>query len=177
MLVYDVDPSGWSDELTALHEDATLSGAHLIDVASRRRAIQELKRAVGARAGTNILEVGCSAGHLLADLMKELPHAAITGGDYTIGTLSELGEKIPDIPLIRFDLSRSPLASESYDAIVLLNVLEHIKEDRAAVGHVARMLKPGGVAVIEVPAGPELFDDFEGSVTEVLQLLGIPHPW
>jgi hypothetical protein len=23
----------------------------------------------------------------------------------------------------------------------------------------------------------DLFDDFEGSVTEVLQLLGIPHPW
>ena len=45
--------------------------------------------------------------------------------------------------------------------MVLLNVLEHIEDDAAATRHIARMLKPGGVAVIEVPAGPELFDDYD----------------
>ena len=107
------------------------------------------------------MEVGCSAGHLLADMRRSLPNATLIGGDYTLGTLVKLGEKMPDIPLVRFNLADSPLPSDTYDAMVLLNVLEHIENDVAATRHIARMLKPGGVAVIEVPAGPELFDDYD----------------
>jgi SAM-dependent methyltransferase len=160
VLAYEVGESGWSDELTELHESATESGTHFIDVASRDHAISELKRALGARPAS-IMEVGCSAGHLLADMRRSLPNATLTGGDYTLGTLVKLGEKMPGIPLVRFNLAASPLPSNSYDAMVLLNVLEHIEDDIAAASHIARMLKPGGVAVIEVPAGPELFDDYD----------------
>lgn len=160
VLAYEVGESGWSDHLTELHESATESGAHFIDVASRDRAINELKRTLGTKP-VSILEVGCSAGHLLADMRRGLPNATLTGGDYTLGTLVKLGEKMPDIPLVRFNLADSPLPSNTYDAMVLLNVLEHIEDDVAASMHIARMLKPGGVAVIEVPAGPELFDDYD----------------
>jgi len=160
VLAYEVGVSGWSDELTELHESATESGTHFIDVASRDHAISELKRALGA-SPASIMEVGCSAGHLLADMRRSLPNATLTGGDYTLGTLVKLGEKMPGIPLVRFNLAASPLPSNSYDAMVLLNVLEHIEDDIAAASHIARMLKPGGVAVIEVPAGPELFDDYD----------------
>jgi len=160
VLAYEVGESGWSDELTELHESATESGAHFIDVASRRRAINELKRTLGLKP-VSIMEVGCSAGHLLADMRRGLPNARLTGGDYTLGTLVKLGEKMPSIPLVRFNLAKSPLPSDSCDAIVLLNVLEHIEDDVAATSHIARMLKPGGVAVIEVPAGPKLFDDYD----------------
>jgi SAM-dependent methyltransferase len=160
VLAYEVGESGWSDELTELHESATEEGSHFIDVASRRSAINELKRAIGSKSAW-IIEVGCSAGHLLADMRRTLPNAVLIGGDYTLGTLVKLGEKMPGIPLVRFSLADSPLQSSTYDAIVLLNVLEHIEADHAAVAHIARMLKPGGVAVIEVPAGPELFDDYD----------------
>ncbi|MFZ5736407.1 class I SAM-dependent methyltransferase [Rhodopseudomonas palustris] len=160
VLAYGVGESGWSDELTELHESAADSGNHFIDVASRRHAIAELERAVGDRPAA-IMEVGCSAGHLLADMRKSLPNARLTGGDYTIGTLEKLGRKMPGIPLIRFDLANSPLPSEQYDAMVLLNVLEHIEDDRSAVRHIERMLKPGGTVVIEVPGGPELYDDYD----------------
>jgi SAM-dependent methyltransferase len=160
VLAYEVEESGWSDELTELHESATQSGTHFIDVASRDHAINELKRALGTKPAS-IMEVGCSAGHLLADMRRSLPNATLTGGDYTLGTLVKLGEKMPDIPLVRFNLADSPLPSDAYEAMVLLNVLEHIEDDVAATGHIARMLKPGGVAIIEVPAGPELFDDYD----------------
>jgi SAM-dependent methyltransferase len=160
VLVYEVGESGWSDELTELHESATESGTHFIDVASRNHAIKELKRALGTKPAS-IMEVGCSAGHLLADMRRSLPNAMLTGGDYTLGTLVKLGEKMPGIPLVRFNLADSPLPSDTYDAMVLLNVLEHIENDTAATKHIVRMLKPGGVAVIEVPAGPELFDDYD----------------
>jgi hypothetical protein len=44
---------------------------------------------------------------------------------------------------------------------VLLNVLEHIEHDDVAIAQIARLLKPGGVAVIEVPAGPKLYDTYD----------------
>jgi len=100
VLAYEVGKSGWSDELTELHESATGSGTHFIDLASRRHAIRELKRTLGAKPAS-IMEIGCSAGHLLADMRRSLPNAALTGGDYTLGTLVRLGEKMPNVPLVR----------------------------------------------------------------------------
>ena len=50
------------------------------------------------------------------------------------------------------------------DCIVTLNVLEHIESDIAALNQIRRMLKKGGIAIIEVPAGPALYDSFDFSV-------------
>ena len=66
-----------------------------------------------------------------------------------------------NVPLLRFDLTECPLPEESIDAVLLLNVLEHIAEDSVAIEQVHRILKPGGLAVIEVPAGPHLFDVYD----------------
>src|SRR5260370_41537805 len=135
VLAYEVGESGWSDELTALHETATESGTHFIDMASRGHAINELVRGFGSKP-VSIMEVGCSAGHLLADMRRSLPNATLTGGDYTLGTLLQLGAKMPCSPLVRFNLAASPLPSNSYDAMVLLNVLDHIVDDAAASSHI-----------------------------------------
>jgi SAM-dependent methyltransferase len=43
------------------------------------------------------------------------------------------------------------------DVVVMHDVLEHINDDRDAVARVARILKPGGVLVVTVPAGPGLY--------------------
>jgi hypothetical protein len=40
-------------------------------------------------------------------------------------------------------------------------VLEHIEHDDVAVAHCFRMLRPGGVLVVEVPAGPGLYDNYD----------------
>src|SRR6202049_1043221 len=78
VLAYEVGKSGWSDELTELHESATESGAHFIDVASRDHAVNELKRTLGTKP-VSIMEVGCSAGHLLADMRRSMPVEALAG--------------------------------------------------------------------------------------------------
>ena len=160
VVAYDAGPSGWSDALTKLHEDETASGMHFIDVASRNRAVDHLVRH-GLADGASVMEVGVSGGHLLVDLRRRFPDATLVGTDYTLGTLLALAPRASGVPLIRMDLTRSPLPDEAVDAIVLLNVLEHIDDDQAAMRHCWRMLKSGGVVVIEVPAGPGLFDDYD----------------
>jgi glycosyltransferase involved in cell wall biosynthesis len=52
---------------------------------------------------------------------------------------------------VRMDLCRAPFASGSFDVILCFHVLEHIKDDRAAIDEVIRLLAPGGRAYVQVP--------------------------
>jgi SAM-dependent methyltransferase len=161
VLDYEAGASGWNEDLTRLHEAAAGEGTHPIDVASRRRARSALAHHLGGAAAPVILEAGCSSGFLLEELVADWPGALVVGSDFIPGPLYRLAAKRPDIPLLRFDLVHCPLPSASVDAVVLLNVLEHIEDHEAAVRQVARILRPGGVAVIEVPAGPGLYDAYD----------------
>jgi SAM-dependent methyltransferase len=158
VLVFEVGDSGWTDDLNKLHEQ-TSGGRHPMDLASRKNALLQIKQWLEA-PGT-VMEVGCSAGLFLKDLRRVLPQHFVVGSDYTLPSLRRLASANPDFPLFQFDLTRSPIPSCTLDAIVLLNVLEHIEDDAAALREAFRMLKPGGVAVIEVPAGRNLFDVYD----------------
>lgn len=159
VLSYNVGESGWTDELTTFHE-GTAGEDHYIDRASRRHTASQLRRWITADRPV-IIDIGCSSGLMLRLLRQEFPHGAILGADYVRGPLEALAQTSPGIPLLQFDLTSCPLPDKSVDGIVLLNVLEHIERDEAALAHVARILKPDGVVVIEVPAGPGLYDVYD----------------
>jgi SAM-dependent methyltransferase len=159
VLAFGCGSSGWTDALTTLHEDAS-GGNHFIDLASRRHALGELQRVI-FNENPVIMEVGCSSGYFLGDLVAELPRAVILGADYTLGTLEILGKILPQIPLFQFDLTDCPLPDNSLDAVVILNVLEHIERDDLAISQVHRVLRAGGIIVCEVPAGPSLYDRYD----------------
>lgn len=161
VLAYDAGQSHWSAELTELHE-AEAGADHPIDLASRALAVRTLTGHLPARgAGATVIDVGCSSGFVIEDIQRALPEAALIGADYLLAPLEKLGARLPELPLLQFDLRRCPLPDACVDAVTALNVLEHIDDDRAALGHIARILKPGGVAHIEVPAGPGLYDIYD----------------
>ena len=165
ILDYDAEASGWSADLTRFHEETVEDGMHPIDIASRQRARRSLRRHLQTtRQPVVILEVGCSSGYLLKELADDWSTSLVIGADYISDPLNRLAGQIPDVPLLRFDMVKCPLPSASVDAVVLLNVLEHIEDHRAAVNQVARILKPGGIAVVEVPAGPRLYDVYDKSL-------------
>jgi SAM-dependent methyltransferase len=159
ILAYQVSPSGWTNELTQLHEE-TGGSSHFIDIASRQYACAEVRRCISHPAST-VLEIGCSSGFLLRDLIAQLPDHRIFGADYTRETLEVLGGRLPDVPLVQFDLTQCPLPANFVDVIVLLNVLEHIEDHEAALAQLFRIVRPGGAVIIEVPAGPQLFDVYD----------------
>lgn len=151
--------TAWTDELTTFHE-GTAGESHFIDRASRSHALRQIATFAKPQAGV-ILDVGCSSGFILADLQRRFPASVIMGSDVVGQSLERLAARMPGVPLLNFDLVECPLDDESIDAVVLLNVLEHIADDLAALQEVHRILKPGGVAVIEVPAGPGLYDVYD----------------
>jgi ubiquinone/menaquinone biosynthesis C-methylase UbiE len=162
ILSYSAESSGWNDGLTAVHEEEAGSN-HYIDRASRDHAVEQLRRWLPAagKAGTTIMDIGCSSGFFLKLLLQCFPDSVIVGADCVRDPLERLSRSLPDIPLLQFDLTKCPLPDQSFDGLVLLNVLEHIEDDLAAVRQVLRILKPGGIAVIEVPAGPDLYDVYD----------------
>jgi SAM-dependent methyltransferase len=159
VLAFERDQTGWSEDLFALHQ-AHVGGDHFIDVASRRHALAELGQWLPGTGGV-ILEVGCSGGYFLADLVAARPGDEIIGADYTRAALERLGQRLTNVPLLQFDLTQCPLPDASVDAVVLLNVLEHIEDDGRAVAQLHRILRPGGVMIIEVPAGSSLYDVYD----------------
>ena len=159
VLCYDAADSHWSPELTELHE-AEAGSTHPIDRASRELAIQSIEQFSGRR-GILVLDVGCSSGFILDEIRRRLPEVELIGSDYIAAPLQTLARRLPGVPLLQFDLRKCPLPNGMIDAITALNVLEHIDDDRAALDHIFRILKPGGIAHIEVPAGPHLYDIYD----------------
>jgi SAM-dependent methyltransferase len=159
ILSYSEASSHWSDDLTTLHETEAGSD-HPIDVLSRNLAAASM-RLIPHSSSPTVLDVGCSSGFVIESLRQNIPDAVVIGADYIRGPLESLARRIPDVPLLQFDLRKCPLPDACVDGITCLNVLEHIDDDASAMRHMHRILKPSGILHVEVPAGPALYDIYD----------------
>jgi SAM-dependent methyltransferase len=159
MLCYQFAESHWSAELTELHE-AEAGSNHPIDCASRALAIQSIEQFLPARPAI-VLDVGCSSGFLLEEIHQRAPEIELIGSDFIFAPRPSGAPARLAVPLLQFDLRKCPLPDACVDGVTALNVLEHIDDDQLALRHVWRILKPGGIAHIEVPAGPHLYDIYD----------------
>lgn len=155
ILHYSTNDAGWNDELNTFHEDALEN--HFLNKISRNFTMYQLKKNLSAVTQPTILEIGCSSGYMLQKIQQLIPHATLIGSDVVYKPLLELSKKLT-IPLLRFDILKCPLPDNCIDAIILLNVLEHIEDDTTTLKQIYRILKPNGVLILEVPAGPHLYD-------------------
>jgi len=75
---------------------------------------------------------------------------------------------------VQASLTRLPLSDASVGLMVCFHVLEHIPDDAAAMAEMARVLAPGGVAVVQVPrhSGVPTDEDPEAPVAERLRRFG-----
>jgi SAM-dependent methyltransferase len=55
-------------------------------------------------------------------------------------------------------------AEAKFDAILYIDVLEHIEDDRAEMARAAARLKPGGALIVLAPAHPFLFTPFDRAI-------------
>src|SRR5215471_2300274 len=88
-----------------------------------------------------IADLGCGCGMMLQRLAEKYDAIGIDASRHAIdfalqrGVKAKTGALPDDVPLTR----------ETYDAVLMLDVLEHLKQDRASVGAAASLLKPGGI--------------------------------
>lgn len=147
--------ANWSDELEALHVES--SRDHFLDVWTRRALLDSIARP----AHEVIVDAGCSSGYLLEDLRRAYPRATLVGVDLVAGGLRRAHALVPDARLLLADVCDLPLEDASADAIVSANLLEHVPDDEAALRELHRVLRPGGVTALVVPAGPGTYDYYD----------------
>lgn len=96
---------------------------------------------------TSALDVGCSAGYVLA--AAESLRLRATGLDYAswaAGFAHERGFKTA-----AGSLTELPFRDASFDLVTAKHTLEHVLSPQKAMQELHRVLKPGGVAMIVVP--------------------------
>jgi SAM-dependent methyltransferase len=71
------------------------------------------------------------------------------------------------IPVLRGDATALPLAPASVDLIVAYDVLEHLKDDEAAVRCAFEALRPGGTFLVAVPVDQRLWSAHDVAVGHV----------
>jgi SAM-dependent methyltransferase len=105
-----------------------------------------------------IAEVGCGWGTNMEVLEKA--GYKVTGFDISRRILEMIDR--PERNLVEMDLNcELPATRPSFDALLALDVIEHLDDDRGAISRMAHLLRPGGLAMVSVPALPELFSEYD----------------
>ena len=110
----------------------------------RRQLLMCLEFAPHAR---RTLDVGSSAGYVLAAAASL--GLEPTGIDYAAWA-AKLGKE-RGFPTAAASLTELPFADASFDVVTAKHTLEHVRAPKRALAEVARVLRPGGVALIVVP--------------------------
>ncbi|MFH4964312.1 methyltransferase domain-containing protein [Gaetbulibacter sp. M235] len=135
---------------------------HLVTV---RNDIKKLIKAYIKRgtAKMSILDVGGRKSpytiNIPADItLLDVPQERGTKEDLNLGLtdsiLSFIKKRRSNISeIIIQDMTKSTLKDESYDALICVEVIEHVKDDDVFVEHISRVIKKGGWAYFTTPNG------------------------
>jgi len=112
--------------------------------------------------GDRLLDLGCGGGRHAFEAYRR--GARVVAADLDLGELSQVGamfvamrdagEARPPAAAValRCDGTRLPFEDGAFDKVIAAEILEHVPDDRRAMAEVARVLRPGGVAAVTVPA-------------------------
>ena len=123
-----------------------LEDHHWWFVGRRGLVLQELARH-GAAGLVPILDVGCGTGGMLR-------HLAQFGDAIGLDSAPEAaaGCRQREAPFIQGWATRLPFAESSIGTITALDVIEHVPDDAGVLNEIFRVLRPGGLLLLTVPA-------------------------
>jgi SAM-dependent methyltransferase len=119
---------------------------------ARREILADLiERRIALPDDPRILEIGCGTGHNLV-MLKRFGRVDAVEIDPAARAIASrrLGHPAMDARLPAL----AGVDDGAYDLVAILDVLEHVEEDREALKSIAGKLRPGGRILIAVPAHP-----------------------
>jgi SAM-dependent methyltransferase len=112
--------------------------------------------------GTRLLDLGSGGGRHAFEAARrgaevialDLDHAELERVAAVAAAMAEAGElQVPASIMTSIgDATRMPFRDDTFDIVIASEVMEHIPADEVAISEVARVLRPGGVAAVTVPA-------------------------
>ena len=134
--------------------EAQVEASHWWFVGRRRLFSREIA-ALALAKDKPILDVGTSTGTNLR-MLQDLGFRQVIGLDSSEQAIRFCAEK-------KFgnvhhgDVCDLPFAEASFDLVLATDILEHVADDSLAMREIARVLKPGGWALVTVPAFQSLW--------------------
>jgi len=122
---------------------------------TRRVAIHHLLKPI-IKPEMRVLDIGCSGGVLIHELKSKYAAIEVHGIDVSEEAVKKCKER-GLTHIFCMDAPMPQLETSSYDIIIASDCLEHIADDRTALTNWNQLLKPGGMALIFVPAFPALW--------------------
>lgn len=169
---------GWKDGVAAVYtmlrcaltddresSDPLHATLHRMAALDRYNAFlfEQIRDAVGQR----ILEVGAGTGNLTRFLLDRDAVVATDVDPRYTELLERRFERSANVSVASFDLAAPAppaLAERRFDTILCLNVLEHVADDRGALGRLRALLESGGRLVLLVPAHRRLFGSIDRAI-------------
>jgi 2-polyprenyl-3-methyl-5-hydroxy-6-metoxy-1,4-benzoquinol methylase len=125
-----------------------LEQTHFWLVSRRRIFMDLLDRELAVRTGLRVIDVGCGAGGMLGPLSR---YGAVKGLD-TSAELVEFCRTRGFADVAVASAYALPVEAESADLITLFDIIEHVPDDERVLRECRRVLSPGGLVFISVPA-------------------------
>ena len=107
-----------------------------------------------------VLEVGCGVGTFTRRMLGAPLLTSLTSIDILEAAVRQSRGAIQD-PRLDFRHADVREVTGAFDAVVCMNVLEHIEDDRAALAHMLSLLRRGGTLFLLVPAHALLYGPFD----------------
>lgn len=122
--------------------------------ATLKKILKEVEK-INPRQNLSILDLGCGPGFWLEFLAQRFRSAKLVGADLQAECFDRrLSAKYPQIKFVRADALKLPFRSGSFDLVLSLDVVEHFptqKQAFRAYKEAQRVLRPGGVLIIQTP--------------------------
>lgn len=109
-----------------------------------RPAIEEI---ADGRPDLRLLDCGCGTGHNLPFLRQ---YGRTFGFDLTPAGLAYARSR--GVPIARADISHIPFRSQAFDLVTSFDVMQYVQDDGQMMREFARVLRPGGGAVVTAAA-------------------------
>lgn len=122
--------------------------AHWWYRARREMVTGLLKKYVRGGSKIKILDIGCGTGGLLRELTECGECQGLDLSEEALEYCRAKGLK----NVGKGSAENIPFPDNSFDVVLVLDVLEHIEDDAAALKEIRRVMKNEGVAIITVPA-------------------------
>jgi SAM-dependent methyltransferase len=119
--------------------------SHWWYLAKRRIVVSSLQQF--ARGG-RCLDIGCGGGAMLLETGSAMPAFGIDLSNQALDHARARGLR----GLVKGEAGALPFAPESFESVLVLDVLEHHARPEQLLGEIKRVLAPDGVVVVTVPA-------------------------
>lgn len=123
-----------------------------------------------------VVDIGCGDGKALRKIARTWPRGTAILIDASSGMVTIAKRELDNISgirviAIRADAARSPLPNSCADVVLLRQVLQHVSVPQDVVREAARLARPGGKVLIQVP-GPDYLSDWDEFVSHSADAIG-----